>query len=416
MRRGWPVLAVVLGMTGCVSHERAQNPLPGVIRIAVIPFNDKTAGDEGLDEIYVTKLFAAELQKVPSYEVVPVQEVLEVLGPNNPFPTNQPELAYAMARALHAQAIIVGDITEYKPYYPLRLGLHCEMYAMVTGEPQAVVESPRSERQPLEPDEIPAPLRPFLAPFLGKDKHKGHHCKHCGHSMKKHAHEPGEKCPQCGKDPGPLKPQPSPQQKPNGGSKPGPNPNGDPKSAPPSMGAPPEEPTSPVVRTAYQVREFTPSTAPPEGVQADAIPGRPNSARGQGAASRGDGPSEELDEIARYRAAGGDPSWGGGQAMDYSISVVDQRRPIAVVEPWVIRHSRMFDANNLGFARKIKQYYFFKRDLRGGDWDGYVNRVDDFVRFCSDRMIYEMLEAAGGRWKTLKGFVFPHPWDPWPWR
>lgn len=382
-------LLIPVFATGCVSHQRAQNPFPGVFRVAVVPFNNKTAGDEGLSTLDFTRIFASELQKIPTYEVVPMQEVLEVLGPNHPIETNQPELAYALARALHAQAIIVGDITEYKCYYPLRVGLHCEMYAMVTGQPQAVVENPPWERQQLDREDLPAWLKKLCGVLYGRPKH-GHHCKSCagqGHFFfKKHR----GKCPDCG--------------------------NSEPSDVPDAPAAPtaaaPNRDIADRDVVLASATEAAPATQPAPG-------GRPLRSVQAGGAN------------PIYPIPGGEPvppagtitpkplrrvPWHSGQALDYSVTVVDLDRPRPIIEPWVIRHSRTFDANNLGFVRKIRQYYFFKHDLRGGDWAGYVLRTDDFNRFVCDRMIYEMLEAAGGKWMTLKGLTFPHPWEPWPWR
>ena len=141
--RNWFIVGLLL-VAGCAHHPRVQNPFPGVFRIAVLPFNDKTGGAEGLDTAQITRLFASELQQVPTFEVVPVQDVEQVLG-GATVPSNQPELAFAVARAVHAQAVIVGDVTEYREYSPPRLGLHCEIYAMVTGEPEVVVQSPPLE-------------------------------------------------------------------------------------------------------------------------------------------------------------------------------------------------------------------------------------------------------------------------------
>jgi hypothetical protein len=103
-----------------------------------------------------------------------------------------------------------------------------------------------------------------------------------------------------------------------------------------------------------------------------------------------------------------------GQIPDYQVAVRQAVDPIPIVEPWVIRHSRVFDSTNLGLSRKLKDYYFFNDDLRGGHWQGYVLRNEDFIRFSCNQMIYEMLDAAGGDWFTLRGVRLPSPWYPWP--
>lgn len=369
---------------GCAFYPRAQNPLPGVYRVAVLDFVDKTNGAEGLDTAAVTEMFASELQKIPTYEVVPVQEVREVLGPVR-IDTNQPQLAFEVARALHAQAIIVGAVTEYNAYYPPRVGLHCEMYAMVTGQPEAVVQSPPAELE-------------RAGGFTGLDglRSHDHHAKKDGHPHAKHGKRWWKRSCEL-----PVETQPIPD-------------------VPPDP-VPPEETPVPIEQVGYtstSVEDFSPSNLPPDGVVAP-VPSLPSpevspveettekDEEGWGPVSKPAGLFEEEDSAtaADYLA---------GQVSDYRISVVAASDPIPIVEPWVIRHSRIFDSSNHGFTRKLKDFYYFQDDLRGGDWQGYVLRNDDFTRFACNQMIFEMLEAAGGDWMTLFGVRYAKPWQPWP--
>jgi hypothetical protein len=305
VRIGFLLVLICTGV-GCAHHQRVQNPLPGVFRVAVAPFGDKSNGAEGVDTTQVTKLFISELQKVPTYEVVPLQEVVDVLGDRR-IETNQPNLAYALARAVHAQAVIVGDVTEYNAYYPPVLGLHCEMYAMVTGEPAAEVVA-----APVDPGPLWQNV-PLLGRWINLNgKHGG-----------------------------------------------------------------------------------------PPGCDKGACGDKPNAGKANNASPKDD----KIQQTAFHPT---DPQGPG--------PVVPTEAPTPVIEPWVIRHSRIFDGSNSGLVRKLQDYYFFQNDLRGGEWVGYVERVDDFIRFSCNRMIYEMLEAAGGRWTPLVGIEFPMPWEPWPWR
>lgn len=286
----WRICLILLCVClGCAHHPRVQNPFPGVFRVAVVPFGDKTTGDDGVDPMHITDLFVNELQKVPTFEVVPIQEVIDVLG-SEKIETNQPALAYALARAVHAQAVIVGDVTEYNAYYPPVLGLHCEMYAMVTGQPEMIVEPDGSSRSG-----VGIPFGNWLQKLL--DKGKG--CDTCADK------------------------------------------------------------------------------------------------------SAGKGPTDQQIKQVQYEQP----------ARPGPVQVATP-----VVEPWVIRHSRVFDGSNAGFVRKLQDYFFFRKDERGGEWVGYLDRVEDFHRFSCNRMIYEMLEASGGKWTPLVGIEFPMPWEPWPWR
>ena len=58
----------------------------------------------------------------------------------------------------------------------------------------------------------------------------------------------------------------------------------------------------------------------------------------------------------------------------------------------------------------LASYYFFRDDARFGGWQGYLQRSDDFIRFCCHMHIWEMLTARGGagetrvvwRWPTIR--------------
>jgi hypothetical protein len=376
----------VLGVmaSGCASYPRAQNPLPGVFRVAVVDFVDKTNGAEGADCRRITEVFASELQKIPTYEVVPVQEVREVLGPLR-IDTNQPQLAFELARAVHAQAIIVGSVNEYNAHYPPRMALHCEMYAMVTGEPDAVVQMP-----PIEMDKDRQPLRDLMGalPALPGGKERfGERVKHphrCGHCS---GCKSGKAC--CGHG------------------------------------------TWGRVTGWWHRKSVVPTESANEGVPDAAtgetpVPAEPSSATGeiQQTAAVVSTPTSDAEEGSEslvsaspapiQQATGTPTDYLSGQIPDYQVAVRQAVDPIPIVEPWVIRHSRVFDSTNLGLSRKLKDYYFFNDDLRGGHWQGYVLRNEDFIRFSCNQMIYEMLDAAGGDWFTLRGVRLPSPWYPWP--
>lgn len=376
---------------GCAFYPRAQNPLPGVYRVAVVDFVDKTNGAEGVDTAVITEIFASELQKIPTYEVVPVQEVREILGPVR-IDTNQPQIAFEIARAVHAQAIIVGAVTEYNAYYPPRVGLHCEMYAMVTGQPEAIVQSPPAEME-----------RPGgFAGVAGIFAH-GPHSK--GNGEPKHSHG------KCGKGWWKRRCETNIQA---------------PLDVQGVIDAPEESPI-PIEPIRFQTAmDYSPSNLPPEGVVAArerVADGQKSSAGGakHAPASKdpfGDdedwGPSVRPAGLADEERAASAEDFLTGHVSDYRISVVPASDPVPIVEPWVIRHSRVFDSTNHGLTRKLKDYYYFTDDLRGGNWQGYVLRNDDFTRFACNQMIYEMLAAAGGDWMTLFGVRYAKPWEPWP--
>ena len=73
-------------------------------------------------------------------------------------------------------------------------------------------------------------------------------------------------------------------------------------------------------------------------------------------------------------------------------------RPVARVnhEP-VLTHTRLFQGTDPYVTEKLADYVETGDDARPSGWRGYLNRSDDFVRFCCHLHVTEMLESRGGR-------------------
>ena len=76
----------------------------------------------------------------------------------------------------------------------------------------------------------------------------------------------------------------------------------------------------------------------------------------------------------------------------------------------VLRHTQTYNANDMEFTEALSSYYFFRDDARTGGWQSYLQRSDDFIRFCCHMHIAGMLSARGGagetrvvwRWPTIR--------------
>lgn len=76
----------------------------------------------------------------------------------------------------------------------------------------------------------------------------------------------------------------------------------------------------------------------------------------------------------------------------------------------VLRHTRNYNGHDSRFTEALATYYFFRDDARFGGWQGYLQRSDDFIRFCCHAHIAEMLSARGGsgesrvvwRWPAIR--------------
>jgi hypothetical protein len=76
----------------------------------------------------------------------------------------------------------------------------------------------------------------------------------------------------------------------------------------------------------------------------------------------------------------------------------------------VMRHTQTYNGNDSRFTEALSSYYLFQDDARFGGWQNYLQRSEDFIRFCCHMHIWEMLSARGGagpskvvwRWPTFR--------------
>ena len=76
----------------------------------------------------------------------------------------------------------------------------------------------------------------------------------------------------------------------------------------------------------------------------------------------------------------------------------------------VIRHTRIYNGHDMQFTEALANYYYFRDEARFGGWKGYLQRSDDFIRFCCHMHLAETLTARGGagetrvvwRWPTIR--------------
>jgi hypothetical protein len=73
----------------------------------------------------------------------------------------------------------------------------------------------------------------------------------------------------------------------------------------------------------------------------------------------------------------------------------------------VLRHTRAYNGNDVRFTTALESYVFFRDDARMGGWQSYLQRSDDFIRFCCHLHITEMLTARGGAGETRVVWRWP---------
>ncbi len=113
-----------------------HNPFPQLHRVAVLPFYNQSA-EPTVDGDAVALAYYNELQLIPGFEVMPVGVAKQALAASIAASGGVEPRTGAdfqrLAQLLNVDAILVGSITEYSPYYPPRMGLSVDWYAANPG-------------------------------------------------------------------------------------------------------------------------------------------------------------------------------------------------------------------------------------------------------------------------------------------
>jgi hypothetical protein len=138
------ILTLCLAATaGCaavpdvVCEPELHNPFPQLRAVAVLPFSNQSDTDPTVHGDEVANFYATQLQQIPGFEVVPigvtrqaiVQHKIILEGPPDVFRSELRRLG----RILKVDAVVVGSVTDFTPYYPPRMGLAVDWYAVNPG-------------------------------------------------------------------------------------------------------------------------------------------------------------------------------------------------------------------------------------------------------------------------------------------
>jgi hypothetical protein len=74
----------------------------------------------------------------------------------------------------------------------------------------------------------------------------------------------------------------------------------------------------------------------------------------------------------------------------------------------VLRHVRVYNGNDGDFTTALSNYYALRDEARFGGWQAYLQRSDDFIRFCCHMHITEMLTARGGAGESKVVWRWPN--------
>ena len=94
---------------------------------------------------------------------------------------------------------------------------------------------------------------------------------------------------------------------------------------------------------------------------------------------------------------------------NYSLPAPRQgsRPPCAPHHGPVLRHNNIYHGHDPNLTQALQGYVNIRDDARFGGWESYLQRSDDFIRFCCHMHISEMLSARGGSRKTRVVWRWP---------
>lgn len=399
---GWMLLCA-LGLPGCfVLQVGVSNPAPNLPRIAVAPFVNLSA-ERSVDGRRFAEAYYTELQKVPGFQVIPVGVVDSALhdyGLNLDTPADMEKLI----EILDVDGVCFGAITEYNPYYPPRLGLQISWYT--TKHP---------EFQPGLPIEHPA-----SKPYQRKGKRQK--------SWSENWLQPWNCLPDLSMTQQSATPV-------DGASAPVFRA----QSQEPQLTVPPlsideQGAWERELLRAMNVGETGGETVPPPTPDFDQPRQRTGQPQQQAQAQteqqraeqnqqRWDtlrdmlrnphsapepAPEERAANPPRLPAVPQIPVSPDGQQFpggwgEFSEAVPERPllpgenpRPESPFPQPFMSYTRVFDGADADFTAALKNFLELSGDQRSGGWTGYLHRSEDFIRFCMNRMIVEMLQLHGG--------------------
>ncbi len=390
---------LVVGDSGCalivpdVSHEPViHNPFPQLSKVAIAPFFN-LSDEKTVDGRRFALAYYAELQSIQGFEVVPLGVTEEAIIQHH-VDLSKPSEARRLANILGVDAVVIGSVTDYTPYYPPRCGLRVEWYAANPG----FHEIPPGYGLPWgtpEEEYIPAPLV-FESEFALAKAQLATQTPACD----KQPIDPPELPPQASQEPGPFRGLPMYSASGNDAAKNGSQNNSQPGRNPgngskPSAKTKRHSDSGQVAKAIYE--------------QPGAIEELPPSAS---SASTAMPPSQSDLAVASgmtgVNGAHGPLPPGWPDERGFIPPPPSPVRPACCpTDGPVMTHTKIYHGNDGEFTEALASYYHFRDDARFGGWQNYLERSDDFIRFCCHMHIAEMLSARGGASETRVVWSWP---------
>jgi hypothetical protein len=346
MRRLILIAGYLLACSGCTFFPQISrqpiihNPFPQLSKVAIAPFFNHSA-EPTVDGRQFALAYFNELQVIPGFEVVALGRVEQCMQENGITLASAEEVR-KLAQLLEVDALVVGAVTDFSPYYPPRCGMEVQWYAANPGYHPIPPGYGLPWGTP-EEEQIPPSLIFQARMALAREQMKTQDPTYRPASDQQ------------------LMPLPA-----------------DVPQLPPSEGTV-QVPSSKIRLVDHEC---------PAGDAAAPVAGN---AIAPPIAATGTGLPGDWPDPRGFAPPPPAPT----------------RPPLQPSDSPVLRHTRIYHGNDSDVTEALATYYYFRDDARFGGWGSYLQRSDDFIRFCCHMHIAEMLTARGGAGETRVVWRWP---------
>ncbi|MEX2176031.1 MAG: hypothetical protein WD872_16840 [Pirellulaceae bacterium] len=307
--------SAALWLSGCAVfpdrrvEPQYHNPFPQLHRVAVLPFYNQSA-EPTVDGEAIALTYYNALQDIPGFEVMPVGVAKQLMVASGIEPRMGSDFQ-KLARMMGVDAVLVGSVTEFSPYYPPRIGLAVDWYAA-------------------NPSFHPIPAGYGLPWGRAEEEFIP------GTLVQQAEFELARK-----------------------------------QLATQTPELPIEQPDEPLASPVSQA-----ATTAANG------PALAGSGSQHGLSVAGEAPQLPAD-------------WPDPRGFVPPPPSPVRPAPREQHDP-IITHTRIYHGQDAQVTELLENYYFFRDDARFGGWLGYLQRPDDYIRFCCHLHVSETLAARGG--------------------
>lgn len=322
-----------------VHQPTFHNPFPQLTKVAIAPFFNLST-EPTVDGRQFALAYYNELQLIPGFEVAPIG-IVEKTAELHQLSLSDPVQVRRLAQILEVDAVVIGAITDFSPYYPPRCGLQVEWYAANAGF-HPVPPGYGLPWGTTDEEDIPKSLV-FEAEFaLARAQLK-------------------------------TQTPDSPRE--------------------PPRGPPPERVPE------FESRRVLASAGQKNAVATGKEPAKPAADKSRVVAASAALPVGPTPGDAGADESGLPADWPDPRGF-VPLPPQAQRPPLTpTIEP-VLRHTKNYNGHDSDFTAALENYVYFRNDARFGGWQSYLQRSEDFIRFCCHKHIAEMLTARGGAGET----------------